>query len=190
MYNTWERKNASFDNGSVNRSGSCSSLGLCWINTHQDYTCDTKWCYLGAMCLVLRRHIVPMAILMYNWLSSWTLSTHFGLETCMGITVCISTVTDIRDSTCFRAVNNKIYSALVVLRAISVCKELRQKHWTVDVCDNHSSSRQDITRIISLLSVNLQKIMCLHSILTPSKHLGYRLCTHVLCGPNTCLVVH
>ena len=134
-------KNASFDNGFVKRSASCSSVGLYTMATRPDFTCDLKWWYLSAMCLVLGENFTPVAIFMHDWLSSWTLQTKSGFETLMGITNCISSIIVIRGTTCLRADNDVMYYVSATLKDISICNVQHQNMGqlayltTIPVCD-------------------------------------------------------
>ena len=78
------------------------------------------------MCFVLGENLIPVAILIHDLLSSCTLQKKFGFEIRRGNTSFISSIIVIRGNTCLSAEDNAMYSASVVLSAISVCRELRQ----------------------------------------------------------------
>ena len=69
---------------------------------------------------------MPVAILMHDWLSSCTLQTKFGFEMRRGNTLLISFIVVIRGNTCLSVEDKAIYLASAVLRAITVCRKLRQ----------------------------------------------------------------
>ena len=74
----------------------------------------------------LGENLVPVAISIHDLLSSCTLQTKFGFEMRRGNTSFIYSIVVIRCNTCISAEDNAMYSASAVLRAISVCRELRQ----------------------------------------------------------------
>ena len=143
-------KNGSFDSGLVKRSASCSPVGLYWISTRPDFTWDLKWWYFRAMCFVLGENLVPVAILIHDWLSSCTLQTKFGFEMRRVNTSFISSIIVIRGNTCLSAEENAMYSASAILSTISVCKESAPKYRAVSVHYYHSGSQHQFFCIVCI----------------------------------------
>ena len=68
------------------------------------------------------------------------LQTKFGLSIWRGNTLFISSIIVIHDSAACSAVDGAMYLLLAVVRAISVCRRLNQKIWTVWIRDSTFSA--------------------------------------------------
>ena len=70
--------------------------------------------------------LIPMAILMHDWLFLWTVHTKLGWETCMKLMVRISSICVLICSIYLKAEDNAIHSTSSGPNAISDCNTLCQ----------------------------------------------------------------
>ena len=84
------------------------------------------------MGFVIVENLVPVAIFMPYCLFPCIFNTKFVLSMWRGDTSFISSIIVTNGNTSGKADGNSMYSASAVLRAISVCKELRQYFWQLE----------------------------------------------------------
>ena len=119
-------KNASFESVLVRISASCLSVGVYVICTPPYFTFNLKWWYFNVKCLVCGENLVPAAIFIQDWLSSWTRHTDLGFCMRRGDNLLISSTIIISNNTSRKAYDIAMYSTYEVFIAVFVCNDLRQ----------------------------------------------------------------
>ncbi len=119
-------KKSSSASGFVRMSAFCLVVQQEEIRVALLLTWEQNWWYLSTMCLVLGVNLWEVAIMIHNWVSSWTLQMKVGVFTWTRKNLLIYLRRVISGMMSWRAWESAIYSALAILKAISVWRWLTQ----------------------------------------------------------------
>ena len=116
--------NMTMSNGFVKISASWSFVSIVKMEIVLSATCFRKWWYLIAICFVLGTNVGIYATLMQLFLSSNTLQRNYGFVLWRGKISPTSTIKFMNGITSLITWDRAMYSASVMLNAISVCSLL------------------------------------------------------------------